>query len=143
MSNFNIQEVPSPPASPFLRPCVAATSMFLGRHQFGLVYAKQINKWKDLLDARSLFCRKATGHSTPVALLLHAEHVNHPSMFFQGFSDFMFKWYMERGEYRKLLACCDDSPSGQDALSAFLLAFPKLAWMHQLRTGGRIHFEQY
>nr|CAB3264503.1 nuclear pore complex protein Nup133-like [Phallusia mammillata] len=55
----------------------------------------------------------------------------------QGFSEFLFKWYLDRHEYRKLLACCGDDATERhhDQLTSFLTAHPKLAWMHQVRRG--------
>ncbi|XP_076802296.1 nuclear pore complex protein Nup133-like [Clavelina lepadiformis] len=53
----------------------------------------------------------------------------------QGFAKFLFNWYLERKEYRKLLSCCDDDMTNQQELKVFLKHHPKLAWMHQVKSG--------
>nr|XP_039249064.1 nuclear pore complex protein Nup133-like [Styela clava] len=57
----------------------------------------------------------------------------------QGFSDFLFNWYLERGKYRKLLECASSNALAiadyNDRLAEFLSSHPKIAWLHQIRTG--------
>nr|XP_002124857.3 nuclear pore complex protein Nup133-like [Ciona intestinalis] len=52
----------------------------------------------------------------------------------QGFSEFLFKWYIEHKEYEKLLSCCENSPIQNQQLTKFLNSHPKLAWMHQIQS---------
>ena len=49
----------------------------------------------------------------------------------QGFSDFLFKMYLDEGNLQQLLSLSKDFPS---ELTLFLESHPHLAWLHHLAT---------
>ncbi|XP_067140636.1 nuclear pore complex protein Nup133 [Centruroides vittatus] len=49
----------------------------------------------------------------------------------QGFSDFVFKWYLDEGKHSKLLL---QPPSQHNALTQFLKGHDNLSWIHYINT---------
>lgn len=49
----------------------------------------------------------------------------------QGFSDFLFKMYLDEGKLQQLLSFSKDFPA---KLGVFLESHPYLAWLHHLAT---------
>lgn len=49
----------------------------------------------------------------------------------QGFSDFVFKWYLDEGKHSKLLS---QPPSQHNALTRFLEGHDNLSWIHYINT---------
>lgn len=52
--------------------------------------------------------------------------------FLQGFSDFVFRWYLETGKRGKLL--CQGGGQQGGELARFLQDYSSLAWLHQINT---------
>lgn len=50
----------------------------------------------------------------------------------QGFSDFVFRWYLETGKRGKLL--CQGAGQQGGELARFLQDYSSLAWLHQINT---------
>lgn len=105
-----------------------------------------LNTWQSFptkYDTRILFyihryyvayyCFSTKRHT--VLYMLHHVYV----CILQGFSNYLFNWYLEKGNIRKLLDCSSRSSLSEaecnNKLTEFLQAHPKIAWMHQIRTG--------